>query len=70
LTTVESILSFAPLLSLDPAAKVFVSSGYSDDPVLMNFQTYSFSGALPKPITLETLQNVVVPLLRDSTGEP
>lgn len=36
----------------------------------MNFQIYSFSGALPKPITLETLQNVVVPLLRDSTGEP
>lgn len=60
----------APLLSLDPVAKVFVTSGYSDDPVLTNFRAFGFSGALPKPITIETLRDMVVPLLGDPTGTP
>lgn len=60
----------APLLSLNPAARVFVTSGYSDDPVLMNFRAYGFSGALPKPITVEMLRDMVVPLLGDRRNGP
>lgn len=54
-----------PLLSLDPTAKVFVTSGYPDDPVLITFQDFGFCGALPKPITYEMLLEKVVPVLQD-----
>ena len=37
------------LLELDPEVKAIVSSGYSDDPVLANFQEYGFKGMMPKP---------------------
>ena len=37
------------LLEIDPEVKAIVSSGYSDDPVLANFQEYGFKGMMPKP---------------------
>ncbi|HJV34169.1 response regulator [Geomonas sp.] len=37
------------LLEFDPAAKGFVSSGRTDDPIMMNYQTYGFSGTIEKP---------------------
>jgi CheY-like chemotaxis protein len=37
------------LLDIDPAAKGYVSSGRTDDPVMMNFQTFGFSGTIEKP---------------------
>uniref|UniRef100_A0A831U0W5 Response regulator transcription factor n=1 Tax=Geobacter metallireducens TaxID=28232 RepID=A0A831U0W5_GEOME len=59
-----------PLLSLNPSAKVFVTSGYSDDPALTNFKALGFTGALPKPITVEMLREMVLPLLEDPAGLP
>lgn len=37
------------LLALDPSAKLLVSSGYSEDPVMSNYQEYGFAGRIPKP---------------------
>ncbi|QXE92582.1 response regulator [Geomonas subterranea] len=37
------------LLEIDPAAKGYVSSGRTDDPVMMNHQTFGFSGTIEKP---------------------
>jgi CheY-like chemotaxis protein len=37
------------LLEIDPAARGFVSSGRTDDPVMVNYQRYGFSGTIEKP---------------------
>ncbi|MBI2400260.1 MAG: response regulator [Deltaproteobacteria bacterium] len=39
----------AMILKLDPSAKIFVSSGYSDTPVIANYRDYGFTGFLQKP---------------------
>jgi len=43
------------LRELDPDAKVIVSSGYSDDPVMSRFREYGFDGVLVKPYNVEGL---------------
>ena len=37
------------LLQVDPAAKGYVSSGRTDDPVMINFRDFGFSGTIEKP---------------------
>ena len=37
------------LLEIDPSAKGFVSSGRTDDPVMVNFCAFGFSGTIEKP---------------------
>lgn len=37
------------ILSIDPAARLIVSSGYSGDPVMAEYGNYGFSGAVVKP---------------------
>ena len=37
------------LLEIDPAAKGYVSSGRTDDPVMVNFRNFGFSGTIEKP---------------------
>src|SRR6266568_113842 len=34
------------LLEIDPSAKGYVSSGRTDDPVMMDFHSYGFSGTI------------------------
>jgi PAS domain S-box-containing protein len=43
------------ILSLDPGAKVIVTSGYSSDPIISDFANYGFYGALLKPFQYEEL---------------
>jgi CheY-like chemotaxis protein len=47
------------LREMDPQVKAIVSSGYSNDPVLADFQRYGFQGALAKPYHLEELSTVL-----------
>lgn len=51
------------LLELDPTAKVIVSSGYSSDPIMAEFDKYGFKGVVAKPYTIrklaETLHDVI-----------
>ena len=37
------------LLEIDPDAKGYVSSGRTDDPVMMNYRSFGFSGTIEKP---------------------
>jgi PAS domain S-box-containing protein len=46
-------------LRVDPDAKVIVSSGYSNDPVMSNFREYGFSGVLAKPYMLQQLSDTL-----------
>jgi PAS domain S-box-containing protein len=45
--------------ALDPEAKVIVTSGYSNDRIMANFQDYGFRAALAKPFEIEELLEVV-----------
>jgi DNA-binding NarL/FixJ family response regulator len=47
------------LRELYPAAKVIVSSGYSNDPIMADFSTYGFSGVVSKPYTIQNLGETV-----------
>lgn len=47
------------VLRLDHEAKVFVSSGYSNDPIMVNYQDYGFSGGIAKPFDLATMQKIL-----------
>jgi two-component system cell cycle sensor histidine kinase/response regulator CckA len=52
------------LLEIDPEVKAIVSSGYSDDPVLANFQEYGFKGMMPKPFESLSLGKVLHEVLK------
>jgi signal transduction histidine kinase/CheY-like chemotaxis protein len=45
----------ALILEIDPDAVLIVSSGYSNDPIIANYQSYGFSGAISKPFDADTL---------------
>ena len=48
-----------PLLEINPAAKVIVSSGYSTDPVLTNYTDYGFKSRLIKPFKMKELKREI-----------
>ncbi|MBU0676015.1 MAG: PAS domain-containing protein [Proteobacteria bacterium] len=47
----------------DPNVKVIVSSGYSDNPILSNFQEYGFVAILNKPYTRDELRSCLQKVL-------
>ena len=52
----EAILEFQ---KLDPAVKAIVSSGYSNDPVVMEYERYGFSGKLTKPYKITDMKEIL-----------
>lgn len=51
------------LREIDPTAKAIVSSGYSYDPVMANYQEHGFDGVVPKPYKPDELARVLGGLL-------
>ena len=51
--------TMARLLEIDPLVKAVVSSGYSDDPVMADFQKYGFSGVIAKPFRISELGKIL-----------
>jgi CheY-like chemotaxis protein len=43
------------VLAIDPEACLIVSSGYSNDPILSDYRSYGFAGAVSKPYSLNEL---------------
>ncbi|MEW6715822.1 MAG: response regulator, partial [Nitrospirota bacterium] len=43
------------LLKLDPHVKAIVSSGYSDDPVMAEFEKYGFTAVIKKPYNIQDI---------------
>jgi len=57
------------LLALDPAAKVIVSSGYSNDPIMANCCQYGFSAAVAKPFQMEDIVRALQQLSSSSESQ-
>ena len=51
------------ILSIDPNAKVIVTSGYSNDPVMANFKDYGFCSAITKPHHFVDLEKAIKPFV-------
>ena len=51
------------ILEIDPEVKAIVASGYSDDPVMANFEDYGFRATIPKPFTFQQIKTVVQSVL-------
>lgn len=47
------------ILAFAPEAKLIVSSGYSDDPVMANFSDYGFCASLEKPYNVEEIARIL-----------
>jgi two-component system, cell cycle sensor histidine kinase and response regulator CckA len=52
------------LLDIDPDVKVIVSSGYSNDPVMVHYQAYGFSSMIPKPYKMAELSKMLSEVLK------
>ncbi len=52
------------LRQLHPEVKTIVSSGYADDPVLADYRSYGFDGAIAKPYRLQELSTILHQVLR------
>ncbi|NOX26291.1 MAG: response regulator [Deltaproteobacteria bacterium] len=53
----------AEALRLDPAAKILVSSGYSNDPIITNYRQYGFCGSLIKPYKIMDLHKALTAII-------
>ena len=53
------------ILKMDPKAKLVVSSGYSNDPVMADYQAYGLKGIIPKPFRLAELKETIETLLSE-----
>jgi CheY-like chemotaxis protein len=51
------------LKEFDPAVKAVVSSGYTNDPVVVDYTGYGFSGKLSKPYKIHDMKTILEQLL-------
>ncbi len=50
--------AISEILALDNNANVFVSSGYVNDPIMLNYGDYGFRGVIAKPFDLVTIKEI------------
>jgi len=55
------------MLNRHPGARLIVSSGYSDDPIMADFRMYGFCGVLAKPYKVAELDQVLKAVSADKT---
>jgi two-component system cell cycle sensor histidine kinase/response regulator CckA len=51
------------LIEVDPDVAVIISSGYSGDPVMAEFEKYGFKGVLSKPYKIEQLDKLMYSII-------
>ncbi len=54
------------LLQLDPKARIIVSSGYSNDPVMAEYEQYGFVATISKPYDVNGLERILENALHSS----
>ncbi|MCK4328386.1 response regulator [candidate division WOR-3 bacterium] len=54
------------IIKSDPEVKAIVSSGYSNDPVMANYQNYGFSDVVVKPYKLREIKEILNKLMKKS----
>ena len=52
------------LKAYDPGVKAIVSTGYSNDPAVLDFVRFGFSGKLAKPYKINDLKNILEQLIK------
>ncbi len=57
------------LRKIDPDVLAVVVSGYSNAPVLADYESHGFHGMLPKPFLLEDLERVVGQLMEKKQSQ-
>lgn len=53
------------LLEIDPAAKIVVSSGYPNDPVMIDYRKYGASAVIIKPYNSSELDEVLTKVIKE-----
>ena len=53
------LTAIGQLIQIDPDVKAIVSSGYSSDPVMANYESFGFRSVLAKPYLLEDLRAAI-----------
>ena len=56
------------LLQVDPDVKAIVSSGYSDDPIMADFEKFGFKGVLAKPYQILGLSKALREVISGSVA--
>jgi two-component system cell cycle sensor histidine kinase/response regulator CckA len=56
------------IIALDPKARLIVSSGYSEDPVMANPKQYGFCERISKPYRKEELGEVLSRIVKPEKG--
>ncbi len=56
------------IFDLDQNARIIVSSGYADDPIIANFSHYGFVGRVVKPYLFEELEGTILECLTSHTA--
>jgi DNA-binding NtrC family response regulator len=56
--------AFKAMQAFDPAVKAIVSSGYSHEPVVLNYRSFGLAGVAPKPYKIKELVGAVESVLR------
>ncbi len=51
------------LLKINPEVKAIVSSGYSNDPVMSNYEDYGFKAVVPKPYRINDISRALKQLI-------
>lgn len=58
------------ILKIDPNARVIVSSGYANDPVIANYRQYGFKAAIGKPFGMARLHETINAVLENRQQFP
>ena len=57
------------ILAIDPKACMIVSSGYSDDPIMSDYRSFGFSGAIAKPYKMAEFGQLLSSILSSRNAD-
>ena len=58
------------LLEIEPGIRAIVSSGYSNDPVMANYQQFGFKAVVEKPYSINELTRTIEDVISGNDNSP